>query len=83
MQNRKCSSTRQEQSLAKTQKVYVGLTENKIKKHSAVHKTTFKIDLNKKNHLKYKKSTKISKEIHKIKEKNKEYETLQIIIKQI
>ena len=27
-------------------KVYIGLTENQVKKRIAVHKTTFKIDLN-------------------------------------
>ena len=48
-----------------------------------MHKTTFKIDPKKKNHLKYKNSTKISKEIYKLKEKSQEYETFWIIIKQI
>ena len=64
-------------------KVYIRLTENEIKKRIAVHKTTFKIDPNKKNHLKYKNSTELSKEIHKLKEKNQEYEILWKIIKQI
>ena len=50
-------------------KVYIGLTENEIKKRILVHMTTFKIDPDQKIHLKYKNSTELFKEIHKLKEK--------------
>ena len=48
-------------------KVYIGLTEYEIKKIIAMHKTTFNIDPDKKNHLKCKNSTELSKEVHKLK----------------
>ena len=64
-------------------KVYIGLTENEIKKRIAVHRTTFKSDASHMNHQKYKNSTELSKEVHSLKEKKQEYKIIWKIIKQV
>ena len=62
--------------LSNSNKIYVVLTEIKIKTRIEVYKTKFQIDPNKKNHLKYKNLTDLFKEINKLKEKNQEHTIL-------
>ena len=59
-------------------KVYIGLTENEIKKTIAVHKKTFEINQDELKYLKYKILTELSKKVYKLEEKIKEYDTLWI-----
>ena len=61
-------------------KSYIGLSANPLKRRVATHRTTVNSKPEDRIYLQYKQATKLSKNIHKLKSENKNYELTWYII---